>query len=314
MYPWLSSTYAQLQARIGKQQLHHGLLFVADHGVGEHVLINKLTKALLCSEKNACGQCKSCMLFDAQSHPDMKYIISDKPSIGVDLIRQVSEFVTTTSQMLGNKVVIIEHIENMTESASNSLLKTLEEPSHNTYLLLSTNKPNSLLATITSRCEKVRLQLPNVTDSLAWLSSQTETAMSEEGLIAFLGSPIDYLASLSHETSVYGEFCRDIDQLLNAKLSELAFAEKTKSTAEQTLAWIYQKAVLMYKQNMLNETTQSMTAGSSFKSSHVPIEHLIADCQQANKKIGQAGINKSLILQQILYKFKSIAFHAKSNN
>jgi len=303
LYPWLVPVLHKLQQRYTEQQLHHGLLFVADQGVGENELINQLTKTLVCSEQNACGKCKGCMLYDAQSHPDIKRLVSDKPSIGVDLIRSASEFVTTTSQLLGNKVVVIENIERMTESASNSLLKTLEEPSQNTYLLLSTNKPNRILATITSRCEKIRLSLPNVQESLAWLASKTQENVSEEGLMAFSGSAIDYLQSLQGSTTNYLEFDQDLALLGESKISGLALAEKWQGDASLVLSWIYQKTTVQYK-TLLNASTQTTVLEINQRLS--TIESLVGDCQQANKKIGQAGINKSLILQQVFNKFQAI--------
>ncbi|MFT6267599.1 MAG: DNA polymerase-3 subunit delta' [Alphaproteobacteria bacterium] len=304
MYPWLVPVFEQLQQRASTQQLHHGLLFVADQGVGEGQMIEKMVKSLLCSTKKACGTCKACKLFEAKSHPDMMYVVSDKPSIGVDLIRQVSEYVTTTSQMLGNKVVIIENIESMTEAASNSLLKTLEEPNKNTYLLLTSTKPNSLLATITSRCEKIRLSLPSIDNSLAWLASQTNVPVSEEGLMAFSGSPIDYLSALNNDTANYAAFCEDIEHLLHGRTSELLLAEKCKTEASLVLLWTYQKAVLFYKSCMEDAFIAQKDKSLVLLKKTQHAENLVVDCQQANKKISQAGINKSLILQQILHKFK----------
>jgi DNA polymerase-3 subunit delta' len=304
MYPWLNPIFDKLQQRALTQHLHHGLLFVADQGVGEQELVDTLAKSLLCSTKNACGHCKACKLFSAQSHPDLKRVISDKPSIGVDLIRQVSEFVTSTSQMLGNKVVIIANIESMTESASNSLLKTLEEPSQNTYILLSTTKPNTLLATITSRCEKIRLPLPSSEEGLAWLALQTTAAISVEGLSAFSGSPIDYLASLNTESSAYETFSEDLEQLLQGKVSELLLAEKSKTEATVVLSWVYQKAVLLFKKSIETAVTSPPNQAQWLSQQ---AEKLVYDCEQANKKINQAGINKSLILQQILHKYKALA-------
>jgi DNA polymerase-3 subunit delta' len=318
MYPWLAPIFEHLQQRAIKQQLHHGLLFLADHGVGEQVLVEKLVQSLLCTSKLACGECKACKLYLAQSHPDMKRVISDKPSIGVDLIREAAEFVTTTSQLLGNKVVIIANIESMTQAASNSLLKTLEEPSKNTYILLTTTKPNALLPTITSRCEKVRLSLPNSETSLAWLKSKTQLKVSEEGLKAFSGSPIDYLNSINSDSSAYLSFCEDLSQLVKGKVSELLLAEKCKTQAQISLLWTYQKAVSLYKSLLLSndrtsvEQTNSQavskkTLSMQSQQNTLAAQQFVFDCQQANRKINQAGINKSLILQQIFHKYKCLA-------
>ena len=124
-----------------------------------------LSKTLLCSDKQTsitgigepCGQCHSCKLFEANNHPDFLFTQAEKNSIGVDEIRQTSVFLTKTSQLSGAQVVLIENANSMTESASNALLKTLEEPTNNSYLLLLSNDKSRLLPTIRSRCQFLKL-------------------------------------------------------------------------------------------------------------------------------------------------------------
>lgn len=297
MYPWLNEPYNAIITRIQQQRLHHGLLFIADQGVGETTLIEDIAQALICAERNSCGHCKGCLLFKAHSHPDIRNVVTDKPSIGVDLIRAVSEFVTSTSQMLGNKVVIIENIERMTESASNSLLKTLEEPNNNTFLLLTTNKPNALLATITSRCEKIRLSLPSVEISMKWLHERTSKTVDEKGLHAFAGSPIRYLASLNNTDFTFEEFSSDLTLLINKQHSGLVLADKWQKQASQALTWTYQALILQFENSVAN-TDAHLT--------QVKLLALIDDCVTANKKISQAGINKNLILQTIFNTMQAI--------
>lgn len=290
MYPWFDQIYAQLEARISTNQLHHGLLFVADDGVGEQALINRLAKALVCEHQSACGKCKGCSLFDAQSHPDVKHVVSDKPSIGVDLIRKVSEFVATTAQLMGNKVIVINDIEKMTESASNSLLKTLEEPSANTFLLLSSTQPNALLATIKSRCEKIRLSLPTSEQSFAWLKQQTQQNVDEEGLRAYSHSPIYYLQALEDNSPDYHSFAADLEALSHNQAYPYSLAQKWKQDPAKALKWTYQWSVAQYL--MLLHKDSSMHELSE-------IQELSDACIAVKPKIEQAGINTQLILQGI---------------
>jgi DNA polymerase-3 subunit delta' len=304
LYPWLMSSYADVIARIHSQQLHHGLLFIADQGTGETELLSQLAEALLCEKvkahaQTACHKCKSCMLFAAQSHPDLKRVVSDKPSIGVDLIRNAGEFVTTTSQLLGNKVVIINDIHLMTEAASNSLLKTLEEPTNNTYILLSTHQPANLLATLKSRCEKIRLKLPAHQVALDWITTQVDTPVSIEGLKAYAGSPLDYLAALKDSTQSYAQFSEDIQALKDKNITGLALASKWQSEPALVLRWTYQWCTQQYKEAMMQQISMSeMTKRQS----------MLDSCQQANRKINQAGVNKSLLLQNVFNTIQQRAF------
>lgn len=118
---------------------------------------------LLCQQQQqtlspACGQCHSCHLFAANNHPDLLVSAAEQTSIGIDQVRQVSEFLTKTAQLSGNQVVLIEQAQKMTENASNALLKTLEEPTQNSYILLSCQQKDQLLPTILSRCQFLSIE------------------------------------------------------------------------------------------------------------------------------------------------------------
>lgn len=290
MYPWFEQTYKQLVGRISSSQLHHGLLFLADEGAGEQSLILALAKALVCENKNACNACKGCSLFEAQSHPDVQIVVSDKPSIGVDLIRKVSEFVTTTAQLMGNKVIIIHGIDAMTEAASNSLLKTLEEPSKNTFLILSTTQPNNLLPTIKSRCEKIRLRLPSEEQSLAWLRSNTNETTTSEGLYAYSGSPITYLQALNDKAANFHEFIGDIANLQENKVFAESVAKKWKAEPSLALKWAYQWSILEYKKCLQQGANLSKLD---------ELQNISDLCSSLKPKLEQAGINFQLILQRV---------------
>lgn len=113
-------------------------------------MAERLMARLLCQQPqglDACGGCKACMLLKAGSHPD-NFVLepeeADKP-IKVDQVRELVAFVVQTAQLGGRKVVLIEPVEAMNVNASNALLKSLEEPSGDTVLLLVTHQPSRLL-------------------------------------------------------------------------------------------------------------------------------------------------------------------------
>ena len=117
----------------------------------------ELAKLLLCQRPSdkamqSCGQCQSCQLFSAKTHPDMLEL-GYEATIGIDEVRQVSRFFEQTSQLRKAQLVILDKVELMSESAANALLKTLEEPTSGSYLLLLTRSRHSLMATIRSRCQ-----------------------------------------------------------------------------------------------------------------------------------------------------------------
>lgn len=294
LYPWLQPTFDQIKARLQLNRLHHALLFIADDGVGEHELLMHLSREILAGGKNDVDRNKSNFLFDAGTHPDFHAVISEKSSIGVDEIRKAATFVTGTSQLVGNKVVIVEGVERMTESASNALLKTLEEPNRNTYLILSTSQAQGLLATILSRCEKMRVSLPTTEQSLQWLQQQTEKDVHESGLLAYAGSPLKYLAAVTDESPLgFGHFERDLSSLLSGSMSPFDWVEKWQKECSVALRWLLQYARAEYE-NVLE------SAGANVIHKVSSLDNCIERIVSANQRAQQAGINKSLLLQDVV--------------
>jgi DNA polymerase-3 subunit delta' len=101
-------------------------------------LVSRLVRgcyAINQAEQGACGACKSCQLWLAQSHPDYRFLeqLTDEKTgktsqvIKVDQVRQLLEFLNKSAQLNGYRVAIIHRAENLNVNAANSLLKTLEE-------------------------------------------------------------------------------------------------------------------------------------------------------------------------------------------
>ncbi|WP_371372423.1 AAA family ATPase [Thalassotalea aquiviva] len=165
---WLSHNQAPLHQHLCQQSLAHGLLIYGSAQAGQQELALWLGKKLLCEvgdqQLDPCEQCKSCLLVHAGTHPDLFNIAQEGKSIGVESIRKASEFIEKTAQLSEVKVVVINECEQMTEAAANALLKTLEEPTANSYLLLTCNEIELLLPTILSRCAQIKIHSPSVKD------------------------------------------------------------------------------------------------------------------------------------------------------
>jgi DNA polymerase-3 subunit delta' len=302
MYPWLQKPFDALIKRYQAAKLHHGLLFMGPADTGKTQLCEQIAKALLCktvtapanlqldSELVACGTCKSCSLIEAGSHPDLHIVTTDKSQIGIDVIRQTIAKVTQTAQLSGNKVVIIPQIELMSESASNALLKTLEEPTSNTYLLMTTNESQRLLPTILSRCEKLTIALPSHQESCEWLSSQEISAPSKAALLAHGSSPITYKREVEDPESVgFDDFMLAIQRLIDGSDSPNRAALKWQSDARKVVDWLAQHWIEIYTEN------QSPLAYGNYQA-----------CLNASKRLNHPGLNKSLILTPLFAQLRTI--------
>ncbi|MCX7080903.1 MAG: DNA polymerase III subunit delta' [Pseudomonas sp.] len=194
-FPWQDSLWQQLA---GRAQHAHAYLLHGPVGIGKRALAERLMARLLCQRPqglDACGQCKSCMLLKAGSHPD-NYVLEPEEAdkaIKVDQVRELVGFVVQTAQMGGRKVVLIEPAEAMNNNAANALLKSLEEPSGDTVLLLVSHQPSRLLPTVKSRCVQQACPLPSEAMSLAWLAKVLPDCAEEERvelLTLAAGSPL----------------------------------------------------------------------------------------------------------------------------
>ncbi|WP_070334636.1 DNA polymerase III subunit delta' [Pseudomonas aeruginosa] len=195
IYPWQQALWSQLG---GRAQHAHAYLLYGPAGIGKRALAEHWAAQLLCQRPaaaGACGECKACQLLAAGTHPD--YFVlepeeAEKP-IRVDQVRDLVGFVVQTAQLGGRKVVLLEPAEAMNVNAANALLKSLEEPSGDTVLLLISHHPSRLLPTIKSRCVQQACPLPGAAASLEWLARALpdEPAEALEELLALSGgSPL----------------------------------------------------------------------------------------------------------------------------
>jgi DNA polymerase-3 subunit delta' len=153
--------WQQLQIQVQAQRLPHALLLTGEQHSEIIHFAQTFAQGLLCTKPHtglACDTCKSCQLRIAQTHPDYFILTAQGKSevIGIDVIRSIMDFCEQTPQCGDKKIIIIPQAQHMNISASNALLKTLEEPAGNSYFLLTSSIPAALPATVRSRCQVVR--------------------------------------------------------------------------------------------------------------------------------------------------------------
>lgn len=172
-YPWLQSTYQHLVEQFRAGALHHATLLAGQADIGKSNLAEFFAHRLLCSsdETMPCGRCKSCLLLASGTHPDLTRLTTEEKSrfIKVDQVRAVTEKLAASAQQGGNKVVIIDRADQLNVNAANALLKSLEEPTANTYFVMLANDLDRLLPTVISRCHVQRVVSPSPQQARDWL-------------------------------------------------------------------------------------------------------------------------------------------------
>ncbi|MEH7108558.1 MULTISPECIES: DNA polymerase III subunit delta' [Bacillaceae] len=151
-----------LKNSLVKNRVAHAYLFEGMRGTGKKEIGMLLTKALFCEALvggyKPCESCNNCRRINHGNHPDVHVIEPEGLSIKVDQIRELqTEFSKKGVESL-KKVYLLNHADKMSISASNSLLKFLEEPNARTTAFLLTEQPQKILPTILSRCQVLTFQ------------------------------------------------------------------------------------------------------------------------------------------------------------
>ena len=203
MFSWQTSNWQNLTTSQQNKRLAHGLLFHGVKGIGKNAFALDFAHWLICEQPladKACGKCKACQLIQAESHPDFLTLYPEEEgkAIKVDQVRELINKIALTSYGQRSRVIIISPADALNVNASNSLLKTLEEPPANTVLILISDKPSKLTATIRSRTQMIRFDLPSTEQSLQWLK-QHDVDNAELVLKLSAGAPLSALTMAEDE-------------------------------------------------------------------------------------------------------------------
>lgn len=243
--PWQESLWQGFIARLDQSRLAHAIMLTGSPGIGVERIANAMAQRLLCTaelSKYACGSCKGCQLMMAGNHPDLSLLepAEQGKAILIDQVRELMAKLNKTAQQGGWKVALISPAEAMNISASNALLKSLEEPQGKTLLILLSYRPSLVSATIRSRCQVQSLPLPDQDQASRWLAEVSgDQALAQQTLEIAGGRPLlalDYMQgdSLQQRQAFEGT----VEQVRRGDLSPVDAAQQCyKLNSDQLLDW-----------------------------------------------------------------------------
>ena len=237
-----------LRRHIATGEARHAYLFAGPAGLGRRSLALAFARALNCTNPPApgesCGQCRDCKQITAMAHPDLgiieptiinpenrkELIPALYGEIRIQQIRDLQKIINLKPYQSRYRPIICLRFNQTADQAANALLKTLEEPPAHAILLLTADNPESLLPTIVSRCEVLRLR-PLPLEQVEKELERRGAESSQARLIAHVsGGRPGYAFRLLEDKSLL-EFRHtrldDLQKLLSAsRVDKFAYAEK----------------------------------------------------------------------------------------
>jgi len=242
-------------------RLAHAYMFIGPQGVGKFETAVQVAKLFNCESgiqtkiTMPCETCSSCQRIDGGNHPDVHILsCSAGETIKIEDIRDLIVQVQLRPFESQRKIFIIRNSENLTLEAGNALLKTLEEPSPLSLIILTTQIPERNLDTIRSRCQPVyffplsRLKLVDHLESNYHIGRETASFLSvySEGCIG--------RAYRLHEKDFFRRKNEIIDQMIFSPADD-GYLKKVAGEEEfvrdiLTVLWSWFRDVILLKEGL----------------------------------------------------------------
>jgi len=322
IYPWLKDAWIAIHQN---NKLPHALIFKGKEGIGKHVFAMTFAKSYLCQTQLPnylpCEACPSCNWFP-DSHPDFKHIAPidseddesskrktvRKKNIAIHQIRELSEYLELSAhQEKGKRIVLIEPADSLNQSASNALLKILEEPPENTLFILVTSQAQRLIATIRSRCQLLDLRGPSLEEARLFLDGQK--IVHDESLLSFTGgSPFSAMKELENqsERNVITQLLSQGHKIDITKVNYTILTQGLDWTVNMIQKWAFDLLLSFHTQQSYYFKAEEARIDSQAKQLNLDALLLFVNELNELKKIASHPVNQELQLQNIFIKYKQI--------
>ena len=310
-FKWLNNIYKGINFKM----LPHGIIISGPVGIGKKILAKKISKDLLENKNNKSDD------INPLNHPDL--FILDKDKILLHHItyredkwddekgqRNVNDFLSVTPSIAINKVALIFNAQTMNKAAQNALLKSLEEPAPNTYIIFTTDRPKSLYETIYSRCQVINI--PNISQSTIdeWLIKNGISDINSNDFPSF-STPLSILNDIQNdEHHNFKNFINIISEYVENKI-DLNLTIKNISSLEINLVtkanFLIEFLKILLKSNLLSEDLSGLYKKyNSSKFNNLKISNLINELNNFRYdyfKVPQ--INETHVLNYFLSEVKN---------
>ena len=240
---WLTEPLKNIYQRQLENKLPHAMLVHAPHGSGKRFFTEALAARLMCDAGAgidstsgplplACGKCASCSQLRTGNQIDFKVIrpAEDSRIIKVEQVRDFTDWLSRTSRRAdAYRVGVVDRADDMNRSSANALLKTLEEPAAASKIVVISNWPRSIPATITSRCMLVPVSAVPAARAVDWLAANgvdnAKTCLRQAH-----GAPFDALHLATEEQQQQSaNLIRCFSEIVSRKAGIAVWVERLKN-------------------------------------------------------------------------------------
>jgi DNA polymerase III subunit delta' len=309
--PWLQPVQRQLRDAATAQRLPHSLLLLSSPGLGAEQLANWITALVLCeaSAPRPCGHCASCSLLRTDTHPDVHIvrIEEDASQIKVDQVRGLIEALSLKSYRGGFKVGVIEGAEALNANGANAFLKTLEEPTQDTVLIIIAKPSHRLPATIASRCLRLTLRPPSPEEGIAWLNANSPSVQDWRAALALCaGAPLLALKRQAEGiAALEAQMQENMRQLADGSVDVSLLADRWAKSdpllrVEWLENWITQRVRAQLCSAVSHQSAEPFRLPAALLKPKIRALFELLDAARDFRRLASTGMNQQLALEALL--------------
>jgi DNA polymerase III subunit delta' len=308
-----------LQRHVAASEQRQAYLFCGPQGVGRRTLALRFAQALNClqppSPGEACLECRACRQTELMQHPDLSVLERqpDKMRILIDQVRGMQHSLSLSPYEGRFRIGLLLKLHEANEEALNALLKTLEEPPARVILLLTADAPETLLPTVVSRCEVLRLRPMPLPELEKFLQEKHTIPPDQARLYAHLaGGRPGYAIQLAEDPRLLDQRTELVDNafrmLAARRRDRFLYAEKLskdKESMRQAMrVWtsLWRDALLVASganTPLVNLDREEELRRAAGQMDLIQISHAAQGCERALRRL-DANLNARLLAEVTL--------------
>jgi DNA polymerase-3 subunit delta' len=317
--PWMLPAQGAISRAIDSDRLGHALLLRVPNGLGGDWLARWIAARVFCraDAPRPCGQCLDCRRAFVDEHPDCSFVqpIGDSKEIRIDQVRETSAALALSSHGGTRKLAILWPADRLNRFAANALLKTLEEPTRGTLLVLVAAELGRLPATVRSRCTRITVATPDRATTLDWLRGHGAPGTDWDAVLDAVGNRP--MTALGVDPAAVAALAADVRAAMDAGLGGTL---DPVSVAER---WSRDEFALRLDciENWITDRVRSIAGNTSGvhelrAGAHLPPRTMplniralfeTLDLVREARSFVESPVNKALVIERLLWRLPAVA-------